>query len=218
MTNAPLYRLHDVDLTGDTVTGSLGLAPFAEYALTADLLEGELLDAISHGQPIRPGELPLRSEYLPDLSEVLDLGARKCRGVGPASESTQGSGGIPTADLGHRRGRCSGRAADVRRIPGRQGRPSDRERTQPRSHPLPLGTAAGAEPAPHRGRLAEQHSPSDLGEPALHRLCVLRPLDQARNADRPGRRGRRSCGPVLPVGAGTDRALPRTRSSRGHLG
>ncbi|GAB2669191.1 hypothetical protein GCM10027271_31300 [Saccharopolyspora gloriosae] len=80
MTNAPLYRLHGVDLTGDAVNGSFGLAPFAEYALTSDLLEGELLDAISDGQPIRRGELPIRGEYLPGLSEVLDLRARKCVG------------------------------------------------------------------------------------------------------------------------------------------
>ncbi|MGW0891553.1 transcriptional regulator [Saccharopolyspora sp. NPDC002578] len=80
MINAPLYRLHDVDFTGDTVNGSLNLAPFVEYALTSDLLEGELLDAISQGQSIRPGELPLRDAYLPDLPGVLDLSARKCVG------------------------------------------------------------------------------------------------------------------------------------------
>ncbi|MCA1224929.1 hypothetical protein [Saccharopolyspora sp. 6M] len=80
MTNAPLYRLHDVDFTDDTVNGSLGLAPFAEYALTSDLLEGELLDATSRGKPTRSGELPLRDGYLPDVSGVLDMGARNCVG------------------------------------------------------------------------------------------------------------------------------------------
>ncbi|GAB3292732.1 hypothetical protein [Parasphingorhabdus pacifica] len=108
MTNAPLYRLHDVDLTGDTVNGSLGLASFAEYALTSDLLEGELLDAISQGQPIRPGELPLRGEYLPDLSAVLDLGARS---VSAGCWRSARSRDQPTRTEGRRTSRFSFRSA-----------------------------------------------------------------------------------------------------------
>ncbi|WP_338597124.1 transcriptional regulator [Saccharopolyspora sp. SCSIO 74807] len=80
LTNAPLYRLQDVDLTNASISGSVGLIPFVEYALTADLLEGELLDAISAGQPIRPGRVSLRDKYLPDLAAVLDLPERVCAG------------------------------------------------------------------------------------------------------------------------------------------
>ncbi|MBQ6643769.1 MAG: transcriptional regulator [Saccharopolyspora sp.] len=80
LTNAPLYRLQDVDLTNGSISGLVGLTPFVEYALTADLLEGELLDAISAGQSTRPSRLPLRNEYLPDLAAVLDLPGRVCAG------------------------------------------------------------------------------------------------------------------------------------------
>ena len=80
LTNAPLYRLQDVDLTNGSISGSVGLTPFVEYALTADLLEGELLDAISAGQSTRPGRLSLRNEYLPDFAAVLDLPGRICAG------------------------------------------------------------------------------------------------------------------------------------------
>ncbi|XVV00791.1 hypothetical protein ACQPW3_25605 [Actinosynnema sp. CA-248983] len=58
------------------MAGTVGLVPFAEYALTADLLEGELVEAVSQ----RRGGLPLRDEYLPDLDAVLDLPGRVCAG------------------------------------------------------------------------------------------------------------------------------------------
>lgn len=73
--NLPLYRLLEVEAEG-AVTGTVGLVPFAEYALTADLLEGELVEAVSR----RRGGLPLRDEYLPDLDAVLDLPGRVCAG------------------------------------------------------------------------------------------------------------------------------------------
>lgn len=73
--NLPLYRLLDVR-AGETLTGTVGLVPFAEYALTVDLLERELVDAVSH----RHGGLPLRDEYLPNLGAVLDLPGRVCAG------------------------------------------------------------------------------------------------------------------------------------------
>ena len=40
-------------------------------------------------------------------------------------------------------------------------------------------------PAPARRRMARQHHPGHLGEPALHRLCVLRAVVEARDSDRP---------------------------------
>jgi hypothetical protein len=75
--NAPLYRLLDVDVSRDAIVASVGLAPFAEYALTMDLLEGELIDAtgVNDGRA-----LPLRDRYLPDLGSVLDFGGRLCAG------------------------------------------------------------------------------------------------------------------------------------------
>lgn len=73
--NLPLYRLLEVEMEG-ALAGTVGLVPFAEYALTADLLEGELVEAVSR----RRGGLPLRDEYLPDLDAVLDLPGRACAG------------------------------------------------------------------------------------------------------------------------------------------
>ena len=49
ITNKPLYRLLDVDIRTRVISGSVGLAPFVEYALTMDLLEGELADAVVRG-------------------------------------------------------------------------------------------------------------------------------------------------------------------------
>lgn len=59
-------------------------APFAEYALTMDLLEDELLDALAAQRTIRPGYLALRDHHLPNLASVLDLTNRLCAGGVPA--------------------------------------------------------------------------------------------------------------------------------------
>jgi hypothetical protein len=80
LANAPLYRLLDVEITGDAISGSVGLVPFAEYALTLDLLESELADAVLGGGSTRRGALPLRDRYLPGLSAVLNLRDRLCAG------------------------------------------------------------------------------------------------------------------------------------------
>ncbi|WP_238597998.1 transcriptional regulator [Saccharothrix sp. ALI-22-I] len=74
VTNLPLYRLLRAEV-GATVAGEVGLVPFAEYALTVDLLEGELVDAVVSGSA-----MPLRREFLPDLAAVLDLRGRVCAG------------------------------------------------------------------------------------------------------------------------------------------
>jgi hypothetical protein len=80
ITNKPLYRLLDVDIRAGVVAGSVGLAPFGVYALTMDLLERELTDAVTSGRPTRRGDLPLRDRYLPDVASVLDLQGRLCAG------------------------------------------------------------------------------------------------------------------------------------------
>jgi hypothetical protein len=79
-TDMPLYRLLSVDAGKGWVAGAVGLASFIEYALTMDLLEGELIDAISGGLPTRQGALPLRARYLPDVGAVLDVSRRLCAG------------------------------------------------------------------------------------------------------------------------------------------
>jgi len=73
--NLPLYRLLGVEV-GDGLVGAVGRVPFVEYALTADLLEGELVDAVAAGR----GTLPLRDLYLPSIESVLDLPGRVCAG------------------------------------------------------------------------------------------------------------------------------------------
>ena len=77
MTDKPLYRLMDVDIGHDMISGRVGLAPFVEYALTMDLLEDELTDALAESGL---DHLPLRDRYLPDLASVLDVRSRLCAG------------------------------------------------------------------------------------------------------------------------------------------
>jgi hypothetical protein len=76
----PLYRLTRIDAAKGEISGSLGITPFASYALTLDLLEGELCDALAAGVPPVPGSLPLRDRYLPDLASVLGVADRLCAG------------------------------------------------------------------------------------------------------------------------------------------
>jgi hypothetical protein len=80
LTDMPLYRLLNINVRQSQIGGSLGVTQFVRYALTMDLLEGELTDALTAGLPPRPGSLPLRDRYLPDLASVLDVGGRLCAG------------------------------------------------------------------------------------------------------------------------------------------
>jgi hypothetical protein len=75
ITNKPIYRLLGIDIRDGVISGSVGLAPFGVYALTMDLLERELADAVVDGRG-----LPLRDRYLPDLESVLDLEGRLSAG------------------------------------------------------------------------------------------------------------------------------------------
>jgi hypothetical protein len=76
----PLYRLTGISAGKGQISGSLGITQFASYALTLDLLEGELADALTAGVPPEPGSLPLRDRYLPDLASVLGVADRLCAG------------------------------------------------------------------------------------------------------------------------------------------
>jgi hypothetical protein len=78
--DAPLYRLVDADVRPGQIAGRLAITRFAQYALTLDLLEGELADALTAGMPPLPGLLPLRDRYLPDVASVLNTGDRTCAG------------------------------------------------------------------------------------------------------------------------------------------
>jgi hypothetical protein len=78
--DAPLYRLAGIDIARGRIGGSLAVTRFASYALTLDLLEGELADTVAAGTVPRPGSLPLRDRYLPSLDAVVDVGGRLCAG------------------------------------------------------------------------------------------------------------------------------------------
>lgn len=80
LVDMPLYRLLGTDVSKGRISGSVGVAHFVEYALTADLLEGELVDALASGSTVESGSLPLRDRHLPDLASVLDLSGRLCAG------------------------------------------------------------------------------------------------------------------------------------------
>ena len=75
-----IYRLLDIDASDGLLAGVVSLAPFVEYALTLDLLEVELVEALDSGSPIEAGRLPLRDEYLPDLASLFDFRGRLCAG------------------------------------------------------------------------------------------------------------------------------------------
>jgi hypothetical protein len=75
-----LYRLAGIDVAKGRIGGSLAVTRFASYALTLDLLEGELADAVAAGRTASPGSLPLRDRYLPDLAAVTAVGDRLCAG------------------------------------------------------------------------------------------------------------------------------------------
>jgi hypothetical protein len=60
LVDMPLFRLLDVHVGRGAIAGSLAVTHFVRYALTMDLLEGELIDALTAGVSYRPGSLPLR--------------------------------------------------------------------------------------------------------------------------------------------------------------
>lgn len=84
LVNTPLYRLTGIDVGKGAIAGTVGLVPFARYALTMDLLEGEIVDAVADGDVPRPGTMPLRDRYLPDRASVVNVADRLCCGGGLA--------------------------------------------------------------------------------------------------------------------------------------
>jgi hypothetical protein len=80
LVDMPLYRLLDIDVRRGAIAGSVRVTRFVRYALTMDLLEGELIDALTAGVSPRLGSLPLRDRYLPDLASVLSIAGRLCAG------------------------------------------------------------------------------------------------------------------------------------------
>jgi hypothetical protein len=80
LVDMPLYRLLHVDVAKGAIAGLLGITRFVRYALTIDLLEGELLDAITAGASTSSGSLPLRGQYLPNTASVLGVAGRLCAG------------------------------------------------------------------------------------------------------------------------------------------
>lgn len=81
---------------------------------------------------------------------------------------------------------------------------------QPGRHPLSFGAAARAEHSPAGGRLARQHVPVHPGEPSLHGIRRVRPMDQTRGTDGPGRCRGGQRGPVSTVHSGPDRSITAT--------
>jgi transcriptional regulator with XRE-family HTH domain len=88
LVNSPLYRLLDVDLGRHCLEAAVTVADFAGYALTMDLLETELVNALATAAPGRvgcvepgiAGRLPLRDIYLPTVASALALDERLCVG------------------------------------------------------------------------------------------------------------------------------------------
>jgi hypothetical protein len=80
----PVYQLRSLDLATDHIGARLGLSRFAVYALTCDLLEGELVASMGAGTGQgHEVQLPLRDLYLPNRSLAVAFEQRICVG-GPA--------------------------------------------------------------------------------------------------------------------------------------
>jgi hypothetical protein len=100
LVNSPLYRLLDVDLGQHRLEAVVTLADFAAYALTMDMLETELVNALATTMPGRVSSvepevatrLPLRDIYLPTVASALALDERLCVG-GPVALLAAARGG-----------------------------------------------------------------------------------------------------------------------------
>lgn len=76
----PLYRLLDLGLDDGVLSASFGLTSFSAYALSADLLSSELIDALVADPDSLSRELPLRDHYLPSIAAARDYRSRICAG------------------------------------------------------------------------------------------------------------------------------------------
>jgi hypothetical protein len=89
LTNDPLYRLLRVAVQPARLDASVTSMSFADYALTMDLLESELIETLAQENAVgsaraRSRRLPLRDAYLPSVMHALDLERRICAG-GPVA-------------------------------------------------------------------------------------------------------------------------------------
>lgn len=77
----PLYRLLDLGLDDGALSATFGRTSFSAYALSADLLAGELIDALV-ADPAGSAqlELPLRDDYLPSVAAARNYRSRICAG------------------------------------------------------------------------------------------------------------------------------------------
>jgi hypothetical protein len=91
LTNDPVYRLLRVSVEHERLDAEVTLMPFADYALTMDLLESELVDAFAEQDAMgaaatrwRRPRLPMRDAHLPSVLHALDVQRRVCAG-GPVA-------------------------------------------------------------------------------------------------------------------------------------
>jgi transcriptional regulator with XRE-family HTH domain len=89
LTNDPLYRLLRIAVQPARLDASVTSMSFADYALTMDLLESELIETLAEENTAaspraRSRRLPLRDAYLPSVMHALDLERRICAG-GPVT-------------------------------------------------------------------------------------------------------------------------------------
>jgi hypothetical protein len=91
LTNDPVYRLLRVSVGSERLDAAVTLMPFADYALTMDLLESELVNALAEQDAMgaaatrwRRPALPLRDAHLPSVLHALDVERRVCAG-GPVA-------------------------------------------------------------------------------------------------------------------------------------
>ncbi|WP_432019671.1 hypothetical protein [Streptomyces sp. 1222.5] len=78
--NSEIYTLTSLDIRQGIISGSVGVLDFVEFALTLNLLEGELMRSIAAQGTERPLNMPIRDELLPDVPTVLDFAGRVCAG------------------------------------------------------------------------------------------------------------------------------------------
>jgi hypothetical protein len=81
MVNNQIYRLAGLEIGDGRLAAQFGCADFADYALTADLLETELRDLVREGgRETAATATPLRDAWLPNVAAALAFEKRICAG------------------------------------------------------------------------------------------------------------------------------------------
>ncbi|MFE7167196.1 hypothetical protein [Streptomyces sp. NPDC057616] len=78
--NSEIYTLTSLNVRPGIVSGSVAVIDFVEFALTLNLLEGELMRSIAGQGSRQPSAMPIRDELLPNVAAVLDFSERICAG------------------------------------------------------------------------------------------------------------------------------------------